>query len=417
MAGQYKLFPPSRPTHRRPAYRQDSVPTIQDPFHSRSKGSDSSIESFPAFDSSTFEACLDSFFTMDQGSLLHADSLYFQLQASQESLLHGAAPVSRKPSVLLPECNLVKPYSQRPRVAVPEKPLPPTPLQPHQRTRKRTNRSVTASQLEQLSRAVSPTPSGEWSGSSTLQGSFSSTVSTTPSLTFSETRSPRSTMSRSPYSTLEQPTRQRRKVSFTDSTTNVRDTKSVPLPLHLIEPSRVDNMAYVPVELSPTFPACNLLPSPDLISAFPSLPSSPTEPTETSGWEPDSDDDETTRTLRKKISRKFTVDRASRPSSRSISEMVPMPKKHCPRPSDSSTLSTTSYATTAAQRASRSTAHSSLSQSTTLLKDSTLAAVCAERDARIAQRLNGSPSIVSIPGKKKVKFGHKLRGWLGRASC
>lgn len=419
MAAQYSLFPTTRRTCRRIASKPDHLPLLG-PSPTVSRDSRESIEAFPAFDVEAFESCIDSCFTMDHSTRIAPEAFYFQLQPSQEYLTPSVTPVSRKPSVLLPECNLVKSYSQRPRIPTPEKPLPPAPLQPHQKSRKRTNRSVTPTQLEELSRAVSPKSSFEWSSSSTIQGSFSSTTSTAPSLVLSESRSPSSAIT-SPDSAIGRRTPPRRK--FTGPPTTMRTKNIIPRPLNLDGLPMEENPAYVAKEHSPTFPPWNFLPSPDLTSPFPSLPTSPADTNEISGWEPDSDDEEPTRLLRKKISRRFTADRTSRPAtSRVVSGQSQgsnvsdnNSKWHTQRISNDSTNSNLSHATTAAQRASRSTYHSStLSQSTTLMRDSCSGSYI-DRDQRVAARVAMSPSIAALPGKRKVKFSRKLKDWFSKS--
>ena len=368
---------------------------------------DSGLEAFPDFD-----ADFD-YFSGPRAFRMHTEAFYFSLQPSEESLAYDPdrSPVGRKPSVLLPECNLVKSYCHRARLSA-DKPLPPTPLQPQLTRRKRSNRSVTPGQLQMLQQAVGPdlTPQFEWTFPSDLQGSFSSTDSAVPpSLTSSTTAtSPRSTMSTiSPISRSNRRTRQNRRGPLNGSE---RQRKAAPLPLAFTGLSMEDNPAYLSMN-SPTFSDYNFLPSPDLTSSFQSSEPLPSlDCNETSGWEPDSDDENTTRTLRKKISRKFNNDRTSRPrtvSSATSASEVPT-RKHVPKLSNSST---SSYRSTPLVHSFQADRHQTPPPSS--VDDSQ---VTPRLQRPCVHRVHTSPSIVAHAGKKKVQFGTKFKGWFGKPS-
>ena len=446
MASSYSLFPsPKIPRRKTDSYQADHF--------QRSWGQDSDVEEFPSFDPDTL---LDSFFSMgpyDQGgggSDTAAERLYFSIQPSQESLLNSRSmPLSQgRDSVLLPETNFGRSYSLQPSYHSPEKPLPPTPiqpvekpvqkpmpLQPHQRARKRSHRTITPSQLEALSRAVTPTPktSNEWSTSSTLKSSFSSTESTVaPMIEITTVPSRRrSTIDCSPKSyPLRRSSVQgrkklpgQRKVSFSSSPT-------LPISFNIAGVPIDENPAYVSAQSSPS------LPSHQHHLSAPSAFSDPfagfdSQAGETSAWEPDSDDDEPTRVLRKKFSRKLNSER-TRAASMSKPPSMPKPgpaaprrhssfpdtiKKHTVRVSDGSTATTVSTTSTIAQQSTRSTARSSLSQSTTLLRNSTEAPRSEQDDPRVVvPKLAHSPSLAALPGKKKVKFGRRIKCWLSKTT-
>lgn len=454
MASTYSLFPsPKIPRRKTDSYQADHFPRTWD--------QESEAEAFPSFDPDTL---LDSFFRMgpyDQGgggSDTAAERLYFSIQPSQESLVNSRSmPLSpERESVLLPESNFgrsYRSYSLQPRHHSPEKPLPPTPLQsvettmslqlvqkpmplqPHQRAKKRSHRTITPSQLEKLSRAVTPTPktSTDWSTSSTLKSSFSSTESTVAPMieitTVSSRR--RSTIDCSPKSyPLRRSSVQgrrklpgQRKVSFSSSSTFPISVNTTGLPMD-------ENPAYVSARSSPGLPnhQHHLSASSTFSDPFAGFDC---QVDETSGWEPDSDD-EPTRVLRKKFSRKLNTTERTRASSLSKPPPVPKPgpvavrrhssfpdtiKKHTVRVSDGSTATTVSTASTIAQQSTRSTARSSLSQSTTLLRNSTEAPRNEQNDSRVVvAKLAHSPSLAALPGKKKVKFGRRIKCWLSKTT-
>ena len=451
MASTYSLFPSPKTSRRKTDfYKVDHFPT---PW-----GHESDVETFPSFDPDTL---LDSFvmgsYDQGSGSDTAAERLYFSIQSSQESLVNSRSMrLSQNcDSVLLPDCHLGRSYSFQPMYQSAEKPLPPTPIQPgekamplqpvlkttplqtHQRARKRSHRTVTPTQLEALSRAVTPTPrpSVDWSTASTLQDSFSSTESTlAPMIAITAAPSRRrSTIDCSPKSyPLRRTSIQGRrklpgqiKVSFSSSPT-------LPISLNIAGLTMDENPAYVSAKSSPSLPSHHhhLSASSAFSDPFASFDS---QVGETSGWEPDSDDDEPTRVLRKKFSRKLNTTDRSRASSMSKPPSMAKPssvstvrrhssypdtiKKHAVHASDGSTATTVSTASTIAQQSSRSTARSSLSQSTTLLRDSTELPQCEREDSRVAlTKMTHSPSIVALPGKKKVKFGRRIKCWLSKTT-
>ena len=422
----YSLFPPRRPPTAR---RVGSLPLLN-ADRPRQHRPVSEIDSLPVFDSDTLSNCIDSFFKMgsfDQEAA--ADRLYFCMQPSQESLV--PSNFSRQQSVLLPECDLVKSYPGN-RGPAPDKPLPPTPLQPHQRVRKRSNRSVTPSQLQQLSRNVSPNqPSIERSSPPSMHDSFNPSDGIMPTMGYvlGSTR-PRSSnqssstkrLSNSHISPKAMPNRppsaRARRRPSEQKLVSSPTSSPMPVTIHLSEAPGEQEMAYVPMEYVPIVPAQHKHSFSDPFEAFDG------HLDETSGWEPDSDDEKPSRVLRKKFSSKFpSMDRTARAStSRPSSSMGKRPsssgetvKKHSPRVSNGSTASTVSCSSTLGQRVSQSTADSSFSQSTTLLRNST-AASSVEDGKRDGVRLISTPSIAAMPGKKKVKFSRRLKSWLRKSS-